>query len=77
MERDDLVNRWRTLETELPEPVGSNPALSRSLLEERLVILHRLNELGATDIDSHTIIEALEQANFGLRQINQQAALKV
>jgi hypothetical protein len=46
-------------------------------LEERLVILHRLNELGATDIDSHTILEALEQANFGLRQINRHAPLKV
>jgi hypothetical protein len=77
MEKDDLINRWRTSETELPEPVASNPALARNLLEEQLVILHRLNGLGVTEIDGHTIIKALEQANFGLRQINKQVPATV
>jgi hypothetical protein len=76
MEKDELINRWHTLELEMPEPAGSNPDLSRSLLEERLAILHRLNELGAAQIDSHTIVEALEQTNFGLRQINKEAVAK-
>jgi hypothetical protein len=76
MEKDELINRWRILEREMPEPAGSNADLSRSLLEERLVILHRLNELGATEIDKQTILEALEQTNFGLRQINKETVAK-
>jgi len=76
MEKIELINRWRALELEMPEPAGSNADLSRSLLEERLAILHRLNELGATEIEGHRIIEALEQTNFGLRQINKETVAK-
>jgi hypothetical protein len=74
MEKENLINRWRALDAETPEPADSSLGRTRGVLEERLEILHRLNELGVYRVDSHSIIEALEQANFGLRQIDKQEA---
>jgi hypothetical protein len=58
MEKEKLLARWRVL---LNEP--SNAIGIRGILQERLVILHRLNELGENNIDGLSIVKALEATN--------------
>jgi hypothetical protein len=58
METKQLLARWHVL---LNEP--GNAIASRSVLEERLVILHRLNELGQYDIEGLPLVQALEETN--------------
>jgi len=58
MEKQKLIARWRVL---LNEP--SNAAGIRDVLQERLVILHRLNELGENDVAGVSIVKALEATN--------------
>lgn len=58
MEEEKLLARWHVL---LNEPGNAVPG--RDVLEERLVILHRLNELGKYDIEGLPLIKALEQTN--------------
>lgn len=58
MEKQKLIARWRVL---LNEP--SNAAGIRGILQERLVILHRLNELGENDVAGVSIVKALEATN--------------
>jgi hypothetical protein len=63
MENVELLVRWRVL---LNEP--SNAITIRGVLQERLVILHRLNELGEINIDGLSIVNALEETNVSMRE---------
>jgi hypothetical protein len=63
MEQEELLARWHVL---LNEP--SNVIASLGVLEERLVILHRLNELGKYDIEGLPLIKALEETNVLMRK---------
>lgn len=69
MEIQTLLDRWHIL---LNEPIYPNayttPAVE-NILEERLAILHRLNELGEVSVDGMSIIVALEQTNDLLRAV--------
>lgn len=65
METKRLLARWHVL---LNEPDETN-ALG-DVLQERLVILHRLNELGTTEIKGVSIFTAMEATNVSLREIN-------
>jgi hypothetical protein len=67
METKQLLARWHVLHH---QPGNAIPG--RAVLEERLVILHRLNELGHYHIDSLSLIDALEQTNVLLRTTYQQ-----
>ncbi len=58
MEKQKLIARWRVL---LNEP--SNAVGIRGILQERLVILHRLNELGENNVEGLSIVKALEATN--------------
>jgi hypothetical protein len=58
MEKQKLLARWYVL---LNEP--SNAIGIRGVLQERLAILHRLNELGEKDIEGLSIVKALEATN--------------
>lgn len=71
METETLLARWHVLINE-PE---STIAI-RSVFQERLDILHRLNELGVRDIDGLSIFTAMEAANASLREIDKARALK-
>ena len=64
METEELLERWHVL---LNGP-GNTIAL-RDVLQERLVILHRLNELGVRDIEGLSIFTAMETANASMREI--------
>jgi hypothetical protein len=65
MEKEKLLERWRVL---LNEP--SSVKNIRNVLQERCVILHRLNELGEKDIEGLSIVEVLEETNDSMREIN-------
>jgi len=69
VETKKLLARWDAL---LNEP--GNPAALRDILQERLDILHRLNELGTRDIDGHSIFSAMESTNVFMRQIDRASA---
>ncbi|MGA3268660.1 MAG: hypothetical protein ABSE16_17800 [Verrucomicrobiota bacterium] len=58
MEKEKLLTRWHVL---LNEP--SNAIGIRGVLQERLNILHRLNELGESGIEGLSIVKALEATN--------------
>lgn len=65
MEKEKLLARWHVLFGEQKDtvaPVG--------VLEERLDILHRLNELGEKDIEGQSLVKALEETNASMRKIN-------
>ena len=72
METEKLLARWKVL---LNEP-GSAIAV-RGVFQERLDILHRLNELGVRDIEGLSIFTAMEATNASLREIDTARALKV
>jgi hypothetical protein len=63
METKELLARWHVL---LNEP--SSAIAIRSVLEERLTILHRLNELGEKKIEGLSIVNALEKTNVLMRE---------
>jgi hypothetical protein len=65
METKELLARWHVL---LNEP-GDAIAL-RVVLQEKLDILHRLNELGITRVEDLSLVQALEATNTSLRKIN-------
>jgi hypothetical protein len=69
METEELLARWHVL---LNEP--GNGIAVRSDLEERLVILHRLNELGIWDIEGLSIFAAMDAANISMREIDRASA---
>jgi hypothetical protein len=58
MEKEKLLARWHILLNELSDAIGI-----RGVLQERLIILHRLNELGVMDIEGQSIFRALEETN--------------
>jgi len=58
MEKQKLIARWRVL---LNEP--SNAVGICGVLQERLDILHRLNELGENEVAGVSIVKALEATN--------------
>jgi hypothetical protein len=43
-------------------------------LQERLIILHRLNELGEKDIEGVSIVKALEETNVSMRETDRASA---
>ena len=65
METRELLARWHVL---LNEP--GNPVAHLGVLQERLNILHRLNELGVRDIKGVSLVTALEATNTSMRKIN-------
>ncbi len=65
METKELLARWHVL---LNEPV--NAIALRGVLQEKLNILHRLNELGITQVEGLSLVQALEATNTSLRKIN-------
>jgi len=69
METEELLERWQAL---LNEP--GNLITIRDVLQERLDILHRLNELGVRDIEGLSIFTAMETTNVSIREINKVGA---
>jgi hypothetical protein len=65
METEELLARWHVL---LNEP--GNSIAVRSVLQERLDILHRLNELGKRDIEGLSIFTAMEATNVSMRELD-------
>jgi hypothetical protein len=63
MESEELLARWHVL---LNEP--SNAIAFRGVLQERLIILPRLNGLGEKDIEGLSIVNALEETNASMRE---------
>jgi len=69
VETKKLLARWQVL---LNEPGGVS--VLRDVLQEKLDILHRLNELGTRDIDGLSIFTAMETTNVSMRAIARAAA---
>jgi hypothetical protein len=69
VEIKELLARWQVLLNKT-----GNPAAMRDVLQERLDILHRLNELGTRDIDGLSIFTAMESTNVSLRGIDMASA---
>jgi len=69
METEELLARWHVL---LNEP--GNAIALRDVLQERLNVLHRLNELGTRAIDGLSIFTALEATNASMRKIDRAGA---
>jgi hypothetical protein len=65
MEKEELLTRWHVLRSESGDVI-----VSPEVLEERLVILHRLNELGEYDIGGLSLVKALEETNVLMREQN-------
>jgi hypothetical protein len=63
------LERWQVL---INEP--HNAATIRGILQERLNILHRLNELGVKDIKGLRIVDALEETNVLIRELDRSVA---
>ena len=70
MEITDLKEQWRA---SLNDPNHGGQQNSRAALQERVDILHRLNELGETDVNGLPIIEALEETNASMRKVDRQS----
>ena len=70
MEITDLKEQWRA---SFNDPNHGGQQDSRETLQERQVILHRLNELGETDVNGLPIIEALEETNASIRKVDRQS----
>jgi hypothetical protein len=69
METKELLARWHFLLNE-----HGNAIASRDVFQERLDILHRLNELGTRDIDGLSIFTAMETTNVSMREIAKASA---
>jgi hypothetical protein len=69
METEELLARWHILQNE-----PGNAIAVRGVLQERLDILHRLNELGKRDIESLSIFTAMEAANVSMRELDMASA---
>ncbi|MGO8765859.1 MAG: hypothetical protein ACLQSR_12100 [Limisphaerales bacterium] len=63
MEKEELLARWHVLLGE-----RSNAIARRDVLDERLAILHRLNELGVYEIEGLSLLKALETTNTLMRK---------
>jgi hypothetical protein len=71
METEELLARWHVL---LNKP--GNAIAVRADLQERLDILHRLNELGVRDIEGLSIFAAMDTTNVLMREVDRLARLK-
>lgn len=71
METEKLLARWHNL---LGEP--GKRIVVRGVLQERLDILHRLNELGVGDIEGLSIFVAMNTTNDLMRETDRLAHLK-
>ena len=71
METEELLARWHVL---LNEP--GNGIAVRGALQERLDILHRLNELGVWDIEGLSIFTAMDSTNVLMMETDKQARFK-
>ena len=69
METKKLLARWQVLLNEPGNTIGL-----RDVLQEKLDILHRLNELGTRDINGLSIFTAMETTNVSMREIARAAA---
>jgi hypothetical protein len=69
VETKELLARWQVL---LNEP--DNAISLRDVLQEKLDVLHRLNELGTRDINGLSIFTAMETTNISMREIARSAA---
>jgi hypothetical protein len=69
METEELLGRWHLL---LNEP--GNVIALRDVLQERLDILHRLNELGTRAVEGLSIFTAMEATNVSMREIDKAGA---
>jgi hypothetical protein len=69
-EIEDLKEQWRVTYNDSEPPAPDGRVASRDVLDERLSILHRLNELGEIDINGLPIIEALDETNAFMRKID-------
>jgi hypothetical protein len=70
MEKDELLERWDVLVHEGAHVELQNKRAAQTLLQERLVILHRLNELGEYVVEGIPIGQALEDTNVLLREVD-------
>ncbi len=70
MEKDELLERWDFLVHECINMELENKRAAQALLQERLTILHRLNELGEYVIEGTPIGQALENTNVLIREVN-------
>jgi hypothetical protein len=71
METKELIAQWRFL---LNEP--GNGFDVRGVLQKKLDILHRLNELGVRDIDGLSIFTAMDSTNVLMMETDKQARFK-
>lgn len=71
METEQLLARWKVL---LNEPGNAIPV--RGVFQERLDILHRLNELGVSNIAGLSIFTAMEVTNASMRAMDKASAPK-
>ena len=69
METEELLARWHVL---LNEPGKTIPL--QDVLQERLNILHRLNELGTRGIEGLSIFTAMETTNASMRETAEKSA---
>jgi hypothetical protein len=69
VEIKQLLARWQVLLNKT-----GNPADLRDVLQERLDILHRINELGTRDIGGLSIFTAMESTNVSMRGIDMASA---
>jgi hypothetical protein len=70
METEELLVRWHVLLNK-----SGSAMASRGVLQERVDILHRLNELGITDIEGLSIFPILEATNASMREIDRAATV--
>ena len=69
-ETNTLMERWHQLQAEPVHASGGDETAVRSRLQERVTILHRLNELGEYAIDGIPIVRAMEETNILLREVD-------
>jgi hypothetical protein len=69
METEKLLARWNVPLNEPGNAIGV-----RGVLQERLDILHRLNELGVREIEGLDIFTAMEATNASMREIDRASA---
>ena len=69
METDELLAQWHDL---LNDP--GNAIALQSVLQQRLDILHRLNELGTRTIEGLSIFTAMETTNASMRETARKSA---
>ncbi len=70
METKELLARWDVL---LNKP--GNAIAARGVMQERLDILHRLNELGVWNIGRSSIFDVMESTNVSMREIDRASAV--